>query len=924
VGVILKGNRSNLYSKNKVVLILIFLILFISAVVYRNFLFSNKFYIYTDIGSDTFDSYWPYLSYLSKALWDGEFPFWSFNIGIGTNIFSANYLFTDPFNILLFILGKNNLAYALPYVAILKILLAGLFFYKYISEFNVSRFSALIVSLMYSFNGYIILWGQHYQFATIMVLLPLLLYAVEIWIKNNKWVLFACTIALISIHYYYFLYMVTLYSIIYILFRYLYLSSFNIKKIIIFIAKTSAVYILGIGISSIFLFPAIHVVINSPRVSGNLISESIFTLGSIWDYVSIILRLFSNNITGIGNEYFGPKNYYEAPILYSGLISLLLVPQIFKFGDKKTKTFAIIISLLVIISLTFMYVTYLMNGFSSASYRWTFLLIPTFLLLASVTITKIESNEYDRRLLFETLLFLIGLVLMMYLFVGIGLHWNATNIINNFKKYAAVVIILLIIYTLLFIVSRNIKNMVYFRVILLLVVSIELIYFSNGTVDNRVTMTTESMNAKIGYNDYSNEALSYINSIDKGVFRLDKSYNSGIFPSSLSDSLIQDYHGVKSYNSLNQPNYLNFLRNLEVPFQIMNHPNYITGFDSRFQLQSLVGVKYYLTKGDKNEIPYGYKVLNKFNDITVYKNNNYLPLGFTYNKYIPLQEFTSLNKEQKDEAILKGFVWEGEGLKYSKVSSEDLSNHALENEKIDLSKVQFNNIKVVQNYTKNEITIQSLNNDPQIYIPIIDREITNVDGVTKKYLSVIVKSDINSLAQVYWGNSLQELNEANSKLFPIDAGEKEYIIDLGIIDASLLRFDVGQNTGLYTLKDLTIGSKIIGTTYSDDISKLKENSLQVKRFDDSYLSGEIFVDENKLLFLSIPFDEGWSLKVDGNKRKIEKVNFGFIGVFLEKGTHEIELKYTPPYMQLGFAVTCLSVLILLIALIRLKKKKEIV
>jgi uncharacterized membrane protein YfhO len=74
--------------------------------------------------------------------------------------------------------------------------------------------------------------------------------------------------------------------------------------------------------------------------------------------------------------------------------------------------------------------------------------------------------------------------------------------------------------------------------------------------------------------------------------------------------------------------------------------------------------------------------------------------------------------------------------------------------------------------------------------------------------------------------------------------------------------------------------------------------------------GDITLDNNKLLFLSIPYDKGWHVKVDGKAANIEKVTIGFMGIFLNKGFNTVELQYTPPFLIAGMAVSLLSIIIL--------------
>jgi uncharacterized membrane protein YfhO len=99
------------------------------------------------------------------------------------------------------------------------------------------------------------------------------------------------------------------------------------------------------------------------------------------------------------------------------------------------------------------------------------------------------------------------------------------------------------------------------------------------------------------------------------------------------------------------------------------------------------------------------------------------------------------------------------------------------------------------------------------------------------------------------------------------------------------------------------------TLYVEDIKNLKKNTMQIRKFSNDNIVGDITLDKNKLLFLSIPYDKGWQIKVDGKKAKTEKINIGFIGVFLNKGFHTVELKYTPPFLIAGMVVSLLSLIL---------------
>lgn len=78
-----------------------------------------------------------------------------------------------------------------------------------------------------------------------------------------------------------------------------------------------------------------------------------------------------------------------------------------------------------------------------------------------------------------------------------------------------------------------------------------------------------------------------------------------------------------------------------------------------------------------------------------------------------------------------------------------------------------------------------------------------------------------------------------------------------------------------------------------DIDGRKRGAFQMTEFYHDHLIGKVNMDQEKLLFFSIPFDEGWSAKVDGVGTELLQVNIGFMGLLVDAGQHEIELIHKP-------------------------------
>ena len=114
--------------------------------------------------------------------------------------------------------------------------------------------------------------------------------------------------------------------------------------------------------------------------------------------------------------------------------------------------------------------------------------------------------------------------------------------------------------------------------------------------------------------------------------------------------------------------------------------------------------------------------------------------------------------------------------------------------------------------------------------------------------------------------------------------------------------------------------------YANMLETLGDEQLDVTTYDTTSLSGHIDVKEDGLLFLSIPYAEGWSAEVDGKPAEILPVQNALMGIMLDKGSHDVALKYTPAGFKEGALISFASVfgialLIAVPALVRKKKSK---
>ncbi len=103
---------------------------------------------------------------------------------------------------------------------------------------------------------------------------------------------------------------------------------------------------------------------------------------------------------------------------------------------------------------------------------------------------------------------------------------------------------------------------------------------------------------------------------------------------------------------------------------------------------------------------------------------------------------------------------------------------------------------------------------------------------------------------------------------------------------------------------------------------LNGSGLHLTSWKDTSLAGTIDVGDAGTLFLSIPYDAGWTVKVDGEKVETKKLFDAFLSVNLTEGTHEITMDYMPQGFTAGAWITIGSLAVFIILQLLKKRADE--
>lgn len=88
---------------------------------------------------------------------------------------------------------------------------------------------------------------------------------------------------------------------------------------------------------------------------------------------------------------------------------------------------------------------------------------------------------------------------------------------------------------------------------------------------------------------------------------------------------------------------------------------------------------------------------------------------------------------------------------------------------------------------------------------------------------------------------------------------------------------------------------------------ISENEVQFTKFENGCVELDVSSDKKQRLYLSIPYDKGWKIEVNGEKAEPELFADCMMTLQLNEGDYKIRLKYEVPGLKPGIVVSCAGV-----------------
>jgi hypothetical protein len=615
--------------------VLLFVQVLVCLVLLGDFLFGTKAFAYFDIGWDSYSTFTPMAMLLADYVRSEGWPGWSFQIGLGHNL----ALFADPFTLLNAATGSEHVLELRAWVYALKLVLAGVLFHRFGLTIGLGTSVAVATALAYSFCGYALVDGQWDPLATELVAHALLLWSVARQVYKGGWVLLPLSTALAFCVTPFFV-SLAVFTVIVAVAHLLATSEPRAATARRWLFEIAPLLAVGILLAAPRLLPIALQLGDLGRVSGlpPYLTDALVPLDT-HQLMTQLAGVFHKDVL-IPIATTGSGNYLESPGFFVGVLPLLLIPQLWRLGRSERRQLLLATAALAFY-LMFPFLRRLAYAFQLDYFRVSTLWVAALLLsLSARALEGVLDRGIDRRLLAGTAAALVALA------GAVVWHFGPRVRLTHLLGLGT-----LTVPALLFLLWQGPALRVRPRVMAALVafVAIEAVLLGYPPLfqDRRVLSKTFD-----AYRDGTQRAVAWIRTADQGAYRVDKTYASA----GHNDAFVQGYWGVKSYTQQNGATVAFFrdLGLLPASPRLVNSTNWLSGFGERFVLESVVGVRYVISRVPLSRP--GYVQVAATDGLRIYRNELALDLGAVHDHVLPRSQFMALPAAAKDVALLRAAV----------------------------------------------------------------------------------------------------------------------------------------------------------------------------------------------------------------------------------------------------------------------------
>lgn len=857
--------------------VLIMLVVFICLSVIP---FGNK----TVLRMDLYHQYGPMFAELYERITNGDSLLYTWTMGLGVNFLGNlfNYL-ASPFTVLILLFGHQNIPVAIGLLMLLKAAFSASTFAYYIKHsFGKNDCSLPAFGLMYAFCAFFVAYSWNIMWLDAMTYFPLVILGIEKIINRQQWGLYTGALALTMFSNFYMAFMTCLFSVFY--FMVYYVSHYPFTSRIstgLRAGKVSALLgnrfinagirfalcsVLAAGIMGIVLLPTYFSLTTSSATSGSFPQE-MSSYFNIFDFLTNHLAYIEPTIRSSGSDVL--------PNVYCGMLTVLCMP-LYLFCKKinlREKCLYLAFAVFLFISFDNNFLNFIWHGFhfpNDLPYRFSFMY--SFLLLVMAYRVWCNIRSFSRTQIVSSAIAVIA-------FIIVAQKVESKNL-TDVAVLISIVFVLVYMGVLLAMNDRRYLPGVMSAVLLCCV-------FSEIAVSN-----TDHYTMNQSLDSYASDLATF----EELKAELDEMEDGGFYRMELSklrtrnDPAWYYYNGISTFSSMAYETVAKSQKNLGISSNNINSYTYNPQtplYNSIFALSYIVE-----NEGGRSMSPLYYQKVAVNGKFTAYQNRYSLPVAFAANRDILQYSSTYANPFDAQETLYQTLAGDYADI-FLPVEVENIASANVSGVPGSFESGAINFTRTGSSDASITITLRAPESGTPVYLYV---QSSDTDAIT-----VACDEDewtADTARPFILDTSSHPSGESIEVTIPIKESEK---------------------SGTINFYACTIDDQAFRNCYD----ALAAGGLKIDTFDDTHISGTFTNSADQILFTSIPYDSGWTVKVDGEKVEPSLVDEAYMAIDVPAGTHTIEFSYVPSGLAAGAVVSVAAVLILIAAVLWRKKRPPV-
>lgn len=822
---------------------------------------------------DLYHQYGPLFAELYDRIVEHKSLFYSWITGGGSS-FLGNYLnyLSSPLSFLIFLFDKEDISYAITFIVAFKCILSATSFSYYLKKsFNKDNYFLSTFGILYAFSAYFLAYYWNVMWLDAMIMLPLIALGIEKIFKTGDIKLYTVSLIILFFANYYMGYMCCIFAVLYFFVCFIntysndgklnenavYEKKYSTKALMnnVFInrgVKFAFASIIAALICAITLVPVFMILKNSSATSGTF-PQTFKSYFDLLDLITSHFALLETTIRSSGDNVL--------PNIYTGILTFILLPLFLVNNKIKLKEKATYVVLIIFFVFCFNnncaeYIWHAFHFPNDLPYRYSYMYSFIIAVMGYKTILNFKGIKVKD--IAYTGLAIISFVIICQKFL--------TNKMTNSTIYATIIFVALWCGFLFLLKNKNAQKKTVSFVLVTFILCETIISSIVG-----LPLNQDNKNYKENYKTYT-DAINYIDNKDSGFYRTELCYLN-----TRMDPAYYGYNGISVFSSMAYESYSQLQSSLGMQSNKVNSYTYNTQtpvynmmFNIKYLIQTDVSLapssnlykKIYTTSDKKSNVyeskynlPIAYCVNSKIDDWVTDEGNpfeiqsDFVKLATGYSNLFKPVEYNSTD--------------------FDAVSGDDVTeNGTYWLEKSDSS----------SNYGTETVSL-SPTIDGNLYLYVKSSDLKTITVNSEKV------SDITQSMEDAYILDLGYHNKGDEVLVSLDASKME---------SESTSFDFY----CYTADD---------TVVKNMYNSLTGNSLNVESYSDTTIKGTVKAKENCYLYSSIPYDDGWSVYVDGKKAETFEIGGTLLAIELTPGQHKIEYKYFPVGFLYGIIISAVTV-----------------